>query len=188
LCNTQINPDFYEKDKINFYIIWKNGHVMLAINKNVKAGEEYMINYSSELTNEKLLMNYGFYHEGNNLSRVGFKSALSKQWLSKEKFDMIKNLIPNEHESLMAYNEHKLSEVPIKIVLNKFFIPNHILNLFRVYVQPSNKLNVTKLETRLKQNKWLNYDNEISALSLFMFTLVRGDQLSKTNFVRELII
>ncbi len=161
---------------------------MLGISHNVNAGEEYMINYSNELTNEKLFLNYGFYHEGNNLSRVGFKSALSKQWLTKEKFEMIKNIIPYEHETLMAYNDYKLTEVPIKIVLNKFFIPNHILNLFRIYVHHSNKMNITKLETRIKQNKWLNYENEISAQSLFLFTLVRGDLLSKTNFVRKSII
>ena len=183
LCNTKINKDITEKDKTVFYIIWKKGYAMLGMSDHVKQGDEYMFNYSPDLTNEKLFISYGFYQDHNNLSKAGFRSAFSKQWLSKEKFELIKKIIPNEHETIMAFSDNRLNDVPLKIIVNKFYLPKDILNIFRVYVQPNNLFNTTKIERRIFQNKWLSYDNELSALSLFLFTLVRGDQLSKMNSV-----
>ena len=79
---------------------------MIGFSDDFKPGEEYIYNYSPELTNEKLFISYGFYYEGNNLSKTAFRSGLSKQWLNKEKFEMIRKIIPNDQETIQGYNDY----------------------------------------------------------------------------------
>lgn len=183
LCNHKNSKDPNESDINAFFLIYKEGVLKLAINNEVKSGEEYQITYQKDSGNEKLLTSYGFYFKENVLSKVAFKTGLMKTWINNQKFELLKKLNLLEPGSQSLYFDRTSSGLPIKIICNKYYLDKNVLDTFRIYVQPNEHFNSTLFEKRLKKNRWISYNNEIFSLSLLLYSISKGELSSRLNSV-----
>ena len=59
------------------------------------------------------------------------------------------------------------------------------LNILRLYVEPNIGFNSTMILKRIKHNKWISYNNELTALGLFLYPIKNLDSQIKLNFVKK---
>ena len=157
----------------------------MTTNHEFKVDEEYSITYKMGSTNEILTLDYGFYLKNNPLQSFAFQTSLEKNFFNSEKYELCKkiNCMNSNMDDFYSNKKSNIFYAPFMMYNNK--LDSKGLNILRLYVEPNIGFNSTMILKRLKHNKWISYNNELTALGLFLYPIKNLDSQIKLNFVKK---
>lgn len=185
LCNHRATKDPEEQDIKPFMLLFSKGYAKIGIRSQFQPEEEYSYTYLPQASNERLLRNYGFYIDNNPLSTCGFETSFHKTLFTKEKYEICKkiNCIDKNIDSI--YMNRQFTHIPIDVTFFPHKINERYLNSIRIYVEPITNFNASFIFKSLKKKRWISYNNEMTSLVLYLFSVKKFDETSKLNSVRK---
>ncbi len=147
--------------------------VKVLFEKSFKKGGEYTYSYLTKSINNILLMKYGFYLPSDEYDvKVALPFKIRKDIFTELKWRICKKIKCLEHDLDNFYLNKKSKEVDLYIEFSSDKINENFLSFLRLLSLPNKFLESLEIDShvqkKLKNGKWLNYENEIASLARYI--------------------
>lgn len=182
-CNHMTTSKIPGKETLNFNTMAKDGELIIAIYNPIKKGEEYAYTYSPNLSSEHMIYRYGFILKDNPNAQTNININLIKTHFSKKKNDLCKELRCFDQFFDNFYNQNEMDTASLLFTITKTEPQKRLMNAFRLYTFPENRLVRNEIIKRLGNGHWLNYESEIRAFAFFREAVVNAIKRYKFSYV-----
>lgn len=185
-CNHKTTSKHPGKETLNFNTLAKDGELIVSIYNPIKKGEEYAYTYSPNLSNEHIVYRYGFFLKNNPNAQANININLMKSHFSKKKNDLCKELRCFDQYFDDFYNQNQMETATLLFTISRLEPAKRLMDAFRLYTFPENRLVRSEVIKRLSSGHWLNYESEIRAFAFFREAVVNAIKGAKFSYVHLL--
>lgn len=182
-CNHKTTNKQTGRETLNFNTIAKEGELLISIYNTIKKGEEYAYTYSPNLSNEHIVYRYGFFLKNNPNAQASININLVKTHFSKKKNELCKELRCFDQYFDNFYNQNEMETATLLFTITKMEPQKRLMDAFRLYTFPENRLVRSEILKRLTTGHWLNYDSEIRAFAFFRQSVLDAIMKAKFSYV-----
>lgn len=182
-CNHKTTSNLTGKETLNFNTLAKNGELNISIYNKINKGEEYAYTYSPNLSNEHIVYRYGFFLKNNPNAQANININLMKTHFSKKKNELCKELRCFDQFFDNFYNQNEMETATLLFTITKMEPQKRLIDSFRLYTFPENRLVRSEILKRLGSGHWLNFESEIRAFAFFREAVVNSIKKAKFSYV-----
>jgi hypothetical protein len=182
-CNHKTTSRFTGKENLNFNTMAKDGELIISIYNTIKKGEDYAYTYSPNLSNEHMVYRYGFFLKNNPNAQANININLMKTHFSKKKNELCKELKCFDQYFDNFYNQNEMETATLLFTITKLEQKKRLMDAFRLYTFPENRLVRNEVIKRLNSGLWLNYDSEIRGFAFYREAVINAIKSAKFSYV-----
>jgi len=182
-CNHRVSNEKTGKETLNFNTLSIDGELKVSVHNQIKKGEEYSYSYSPNLSNDNLIYRYGFFLKNNPNANAHININLMKIHFSKKKNELCKELKCFNQYFDDFYTQKEMETATLLFSVTKADPEKRLINAFRLYSFPDNRLVRSEVLKRLNTGNWLNYDSEIRAFAFFREAVINSVNKSQFSYV-----